>query len=153
MRVSPFLAALCGLLMISCIVAADSDNHLRGRSLHPLPDETKSVQGYTKTFCSLDICHGEDPVFEDGNLVGLAIGFTVTGIFMTFGVVVIIRDEMHRVVNYNADLDKDRAKLRGQGVDAATMQSYDQEFFTRENTKKKSAAELEKERLELMAKN
>ena len=43
--------------------------------------------------------------------------------------------------------------MRDQGCDAKMMDQYDQEFFERENAKKKTAEELERERLELMAKN
>ena len=98
-------------------------------------------------------CHAPKPEFDGANLIGLCIGFTVTAIFMTFGVVVIIRDEIHRIRNYRAQLVTDRAKLSAQGITAQQLADYDREFVQRETAKKKTAEELERERQELMAKN
>ena len=113
MRVSPLFAGLCCMLMSGVLA-----NNLRGRSLHAEDkSESKSTQGYTDDFCNVDACYGDDPEFEGANLVGVIVGFAVTGLFMLFGIVVQIRDAIRRVDNYRADLDKDRRKLREQGCD------------------------------------
>ena len=112
MRVSSLLALCC--LLMSCVTAASES--LRGRRLHGEKEDSASEQGYTDKFCMDDKCHAPKPEFEGANLVGLCIGFTVTALFMIFGVVVIIRDEIHRIRNYKAQLVTDRAKLTQQGV-------------------------------------
>lgn len=147
MRVSPLLGCM--------LVAAVYANELRGRALHEDDDKanSKSTLGYTKVLCMTDDCHAEKPEFEGMNMIGLCVGFAVTALFMIFGVIVIIRDEIHRHRKYKQDLIVDQEKLRKSGVDAGLQQAYDKEFFDRENAKKKTAEELEKERLELMAKN
>ena len=148
MRVSPLSAALCCLLMSSAFAS-----HLHGRSLHENKADSLSDDGYTDKFCMKDFCFGPDPEFEGGNLIGVVLGFAVTGIFMIFGIVVQIRDAIHRVDNYHADLAKDRRKLEEQGCDQQALDLYDREFHERENAKAKTKEEMEKERLELMAKN
>ena len=149
MRVSPLFAGLCCMLMSGVFA-----NHLRGRSLHPEDkSESKSTQGYTDDFCMTDECFGPDPEFDGANMIGVVLGFAVTGLFMIFGIVVQIRDAIHRVDNCHADLAKDRRKLQEQGCDAKMMDQYDNEFIERENRKKLTKEEAEKERLDLMAKN
>ena len=149
MRVSPLFAALCCMLMSSAFA-----NHLKGRSLNDFKKEDSlSSDGFTDQMCMSDVCFGPDPEFDGANLIGVILGFVVTGAFMIFGIFVQIRDAIKRVDDYHADLRKDIQKLRDQGCDAKALASYENEFYERENAKKKTAEEMEKERLELMAKN
>lgn len=148
MRVSSILAAI-SLMMVSAM----ANETLRGRALHTEKDETKSTKGFTDIFCMTEQCHAEAPEFEGANLIGLCVGFTVTAGFMIFGVIVIIRDEINRHKKYAADLINDRDRLKRAGASDKDIQDIDRQFFEKENAKKKTAAELEKERLELMAKN
>ena len=149
MRASFILAAIC--LLFASVTA--NDQILRGRALHTSPEDTKSTKGFTKVFCMSHECHAEPAEFEGGHLIGLIVGFVVTAGFMLFGVIVIIKDEIDRHGKYAQQLIDDRIKLRAAGATDADIAAYDREFFERENAKKKTAAELEKERLELMAKN
>ena len=151
MRVSSLVAiSLC--LLMSSVAAGEV---LQGRKLYGFESKGDSLseKGFTDEFCMDEKCHAEKPEFEGMNLVGLAVGFTVTAIFMIFGVMVIIRDEIHRIRNYRAQLVTDRSKLQAMGVTAQQLQDYDNEFTNRETAKKKTAEELERERQELMAKN
>lgn len=149
MRVSSLLVLSC--LFMSYVAAANGA--LRGRKLHGDKDESNSEQGFTDKFCMGDECHAPKPEFDGANLAGLIIGFVVTGLFMIFGVIVIIRDEINRMHDFREQLVQDRDKLRRQGIDDGTLAKYDGEFMTRETAKKKTAEELERERQELMAKN
>jgi len=135
------------------MVSVMANETLRGRALHTEKAETKSTKGFTDIFCMSDKCHAEAPEFEGANLIGLAVGFTVTAGFMIFGVIVIIRDEIKRHKDYAADLINDVHRLEAAGASEQMIKDINRAFYEKENAKKKSAAELEKERLELMAKN
>ena len=98
MRVFALFAALCGLLVTS---VAAHDQILRGRGLHAMDNsESLSVEGYTKVFCMSDRCHAPPPEFEGGALIGMILGFGVTGCFVIFGFITIILDEKRRHIAY-----------------------------------------------------
>ena len=148
MRVSATAASL----IVASVTATDTV--LRGRSLHTLKEDTASVEGFTNAFCTASFCTAPENEFEGASLVGLIVGFTVTFCAMLFAVIVIIRDEIKRHKDYAIQLEKDRADLMSKhGATQKDLDDYDQAFMTKENAKKKTAAELEQERLELMAKN
>lgn len=108
MRVSSLLVLSC--LFMSYVAAANGA--LRGRKLHTEKEDSNSEQGFTDRFCMSDKCHAEKPEFEGGNLIGIIVGFVVTGLFMIFGVVVIIRDEIKRIHDFRDQLVQDRNKLK-----------------------------------------
>ena len=108
MRVSSLLVLSC--LFMSYVAAANGA--LRGRKLHAEKEDSNSEQGFTDRFCMSDKCYAEKPEFEGGTLIGIIVGFVVTGLFMLFGVVVIIRDEIKRIHDFRDQLVQDRNKLK-----------------------------------------
>ena len=117
-------------------------------------EESGSLEGFTNKFCMTSDCMAEKPEFEGGPLVGVILGFSVTFLFMLFGAIKIIIDEIERHAKYNQDLIDDVEKLKNRyQLTDQQIKDIDEKFHERENAKQKTAKELETERLELMAKN
>jgi hypothetical protein len=68
---------------------------------------------YTNVFNMGPETHGEQEEFEGMYLIGTILGFVTTGLFMIFGFIVIVADEVKRHETYSSDIAKLKKKLEG----------------------------------------
>lgn len=112
--------------------------------------DSRSQKYYTDVFNMGPDSYGPEEEFEGMYLLGMIIGFIVTGFFMIFGVIVIVRDEILRHKRFEMDLEKVKNTLRTTyNVSAGMMGTFATEFRDREAARgKKKDAEAERKALQ-----
>ena len=107
-------------------------------------------QYYTNVFNMGPETHGEQEEFEGMYLIGMILGMVTTGLFMIFGVIVILRNEVKRHYEYSDDVQKAKNKLTGKQFECSVsdMNAYAKEFKDKELSRGKAVdAEEERRRL------
>ena len=115
------VVAACALL---CTLGAAEETVLRGRALHNSEKgDSRATKYFTDFFNVSKNTHGEAPEFEGAYLVGMILGFLVTGGFMIFGVTTLILDEIKRHKDFKKLLLKDESAL-ARYLKEGELQSY-----------------------------
>ena len=113
--------------------------------------DSRSQKYYTEVFNMAPDSYGPEEEFEGMYLLGMIIGFIVTGFFMIFGFIVIVRDEVLRHKKFEEDLEKEKKKLTSDtyGVSSGMMATFAAEFRDKEAARGKAVdAEAERKALQ-----
>ena len=117
------------LMLLGALATMSAAEVLKGRALHGEESDTRSVNGYTRTFTYEADTRGPPETFEGMYQYGLVIGMISTWAFLLFGFTVIIIDECRRHARFKLEVLTDERKLRTTyGCSEDDMQYYEKEF-------------------------
>lgn len=139
-------ALLAACQALSATVQAEEV--LSGRKLHSgNPDESRS-EYFTTTISTRPELVGKPEEFEGLYLVGLIVGFILTGLFMAFAIFWIVKDEIERHWFYLGKIEKDIKRLTNvYGWTDADVKRAAEDFVEKERLRGQKDAAKEQEEL------
>ena len=143
MRAFALLAACQALSAV-----AQAEEVLSGRKLHSGNADESRSEYYTETISTRSDLSGDPEKFEGLYLVGLIVGFILTGLFMAFAIFWIVKDEIERHWFYLGKIEKDIKRLTNvYGWTDADVKRAADDFVEKERLRGQKDAAKEQEEL------
>ena len=123
MRVSTLLCL--GACLLSVATAEFRPGDCEDDDIERRIADSRSQQYFTAHFNLAEDTRGDRATFDGANLIGMIVGFVVTGAFMIFASAVLIRDEMNRHAKFAMTVEDDiKVLTQDYKVDMKTIEKW-----------------------------